>query len=168
MRKNGIWITIVCCLFAVTVSAQSRKPGLWELTTTMTWQQSPFPPGMPANAMMGGAPQTTQICLTQEQIDKFGAITPESRGHSCQLTNVVKSDHNMSADMVCTGRMSGKGSMESSWTDDLHAKGSSHFLGSMQIGPNTKPVEWTSHSTSVFKSADCGAVKPLPMPANQP
>lgn len=68
----------------------------------------------------------------------------------------------MTADMVCTGKMAGKATLESSWNDDSHAIGSIHFVGSIQMGTDSKPIEWTSHSTSEFKSADCGSVKPTP------
>jgi hypothetical protein len=34
----------------------------------------------------------------------------------------------------------------------------------MQMGPNATPVEYTIESTSAFKSADCGSVKPIQMP----
>ena len=59
MRKTRVWITMCFCLFAAAffASAQStRKPGLWEMTTTMTWQQSPMPPGAqaPPGAAFGG------------------------------------------------------------------------------------------------------------------
>jgi Protein of unknown function (DUF3617) len=170
MHTTRIWITLFCCLFAMSVfaAAQTRKPGLWELTTNMTWQQSPFPAGMGAppaggggNSPFGGGPHTTEVCFTQQQIDKYGAIVPQTSG--CQVTNVVKKTNSMTADMVCSGRMNGKGSMESSWTDDQHATGKIHFVGSMQLGPNSKPIEWTTTSTSFYKSADCGAVKPIPV-----
>jgi hypothetical protein len=153
---------------AVSVWAQERKAGLWELTTSQTWQQSPLPPGMggaaPGAAGSPFAPSThtTRVCFTREQIDKYGAIVPQSRG--CQVTNIVKKANSMTADMVCTGSMSGKGTIESSWTDSEHAKGKVHFVGSMHIGPNTMPVEWTTESSSVFKGADCGDVKPAPLP----
>ena len=42
MRKTRVWITLGCCLFAVAVIAwaqTTRKPGLWEITSIMTWQQ---------------------------------------------------------------------------------------------------------------------------------
>ena len=160
MRASRIQITVFCTLLAVAifVSAQTRKPGLWELTTTTTWQQSPFPAGSLAT---NSAPHTIQVCLTQQQIDKYGAVTPARPG--CQITNVVNKPNGMTADMVCTGRMSGKGTLESKFDGD-HATGSIHFAGTMQIGPDTKPIVWSSASTSVFKSSDCGDVKPLPMP----
>jgi len=163
MRTN--WITLGCCLLAMPVLAwaQSRKPGLWELTTTQTWQQSPFPAGMGgANSPFAGGTHTTPVCLTQEQIDKYGAIVPHTRG--CQVTNIVKKSDGMTADMVCTGAMSGKGTLESHLIDSDHAKGKVHFVGSIQAGPNAMPMEWTIQSSSVFKGADCGDVKPVPVP----
>jgi hypothetical protein len=153
MRTNRLWIAAGCGLFAVVFSlwAQVRKPGLWELTTTQTWQQSPFP------AAAAGGTHTAQVCLTQEQIDKYGAITPHSPG--CQITNVSKTASSMTADMICNGRMNGKGTLESTAIDGEHAKGKMHFVGTMRIGAESKPVEWTSESTSVFKGPDCGNVK---------
>ena len=153
-----------CCFFALTVSvrAQSRKAGLWELTTAQTWQQSPFPPGGDANSASAGGTHTTLVCLTQQEIDRYGAIVPRTRG--CQVTNVVKKGGGMTADWVCTGAISGKGIMESHMVDGDHAKGTLHFVGTLQARPNAKPVEWTTQSSSVFKSADCGDVKPVPLP----
>ncbi len=149
-----------CIITMLTLAwAQSRKAGLWELTTTQTWQQSPFPAGAPG----AGTPHTIKVCLTQDQIDKYGAIVPQTRG--CQVTNIVKKGQGMTADMVCTGTMSGKGTLESSSSDGEHAKGKVHFVGSIRAGTNSQPIEWTSESSSVFKSADCGGVKPFGIPA---
>lgn len=158
MRLARIRIALSCSLLAAAalVWAQSRKAGLWEMTTTQTWQQSPFPDGM---APPAGA-HTTQVCLTQQEIDKYGAIVPQTRG--CQVTNIVKKANGMTAEMVCTGAMSGKGTMESTLADADHAKGKVHFVGSMKMGAATKTVEWTVESSSVFKGADCGSVKPAP------
>jgi hypothetical protein len=164
MRMTRVWIILSGLLFvaAVFAWAQGRKAGLWEMTTTMTWQQSPLPAGMPAppNSPFAGGPRVTQVCLTQETIDKYGAPVPNSR-NDCQLTNVQKSDHGMTADLVCSGRMSGKGALHSEWPDPEHATGGVHFTGTVQARSGSMPVEWTSQSTSVFKSADCGDVKPI-------
>lgn len=158
MSKARLAILCVCCSLGALLPAQTRKPGLWELTTTQTWQQSPFPSG----AAPGSGPRTTKVCLTQEQIDKYGAIVPQSRG--CQITNIVKKGNGMTADMVCSGTMSGKGTMESTAVDGEHAKGKVHFVGSIQAGGKTMPIEWTTDSSSVFKSPDCGDVKPVVVP----
>ena len=173
MRKTRAALLIGCCAMGpvLCASGQSRKAGLWEVTSTMTWQQSPIPPEvmakMPANSPFGGGgAQTMQICVTQEQIDKFGSVPPQSRA-GCTVTNVVKGANSMSADMVCTGRMGGKGEIRSSWTDEDHAVGKVHFLGAMPMGSSTRPMEWTIDSTSVFKSADCGSVKPFQAPGDK-
>jgi hypothetical protein len=171
MHKTRLWIALGVCLGALAIFAwaqSNRKPGLWEMTSTMTWQQSPMPPGMTmpagANNPFGGGPRTTQVCLTQAMIDKYGAPMPQSRNNECQISNVVLKSTSMTADWVCTGRMAGKGTLESSWTDPNEAKGKVHFVGNMQMGPNSRTIEYTIETTSVYKGADCGSVKPLTMP----
>jgi hypothetical protein len=172
MRSNRTSITLGCCLLAIAVSASAqtnRKPGLWETTTTMTWQQSPLPPGMqaPPNSPFNGAPHTTQVCVTQAMIDKYGAPVPGSSRGNCQITNVSLKLTGMTATMVCSGQFSGSGTVESNWTMPDHAKGKVHFTGTMTMGPNSRPIEWTSESESVYKGPDCGSVQPLPMPADK-
>jgi len=106
-----------------------------------------------------------QVCLTQAMIDKYGA--PVSQNRDCQITNVAMRPTGMTAEMVCTGRMSGHGEMESSWAEGNVAKGKVHFAGTMVSGQNSMPVEWTVVSTSVYKGPDCGSVKPMPMPPDK-
>ena len=120
-----------------------------------------MPNGMTMPSM---GPQTTQMCMTQAWIDKYGA--PVSQSKDCQLSNVHMTATGMTADMVCTGKMPGKGTLSSSWSDGTTSTGKMHFTGSMQMGPNPLPVEWTLEFSSVYKGADCGKVKPLPMPSN--
>ncbi len=163
MRRIRVWITLASCVLVVAASASAldRKAGLWELTTTMTWQKSPY--GGAGNPATAGGPHSTPVCFTREQIEKYGAIIPPLHP-GCRIVNLVKKAGSMTADMVCTGKMSGKASLESSWSDAEHATGHMHFVGSIQAGPHTMPVEWTTESSSVFKGADCGAVKPFQMP----
>ncbi len=174
MRKTRIYIALGCCFLAMAIFAwaqANRKPGLWEMTSTMTWQQSPMPPGMTmppgANSPFGGGPRTTQVCLTQAMIDKYGAPMPSSRNGQCQISNVSLKPTSMSADWICTGMMTGKGSLESSWSDPDHAIGKVHFVGTMQMGPNSRPIEYTMVSSSVYKGPDCGSVQPMTMPAEK-
>jgi len=162
-----------CCMFALAVFAWAqavRKPGLWEMTTNMTWQQTPMPPGMTmppgANSPFSATTHTSQICLTQAMIDKYGAPMPQSRNGECQISNVALHPASMTADWICSGRMAGKGTLESSWADPNHAKGKVHFVGTMQVGSNTRTIEYTIESSSIYKSPDCGSVQPQPMPKN--
>jgi hypothetical protein len=161
-----------CCLFAIALFAWAqsvRKPGLWEMTSNMTWQQSPLPPGMTLPPGMkspfSGNTTTTQVCLTQAMIDKYGAAVPKS-DNDCKMANISKTLNGMTAEMVCSGRVNGKGTMEASWSDADHTKGKMHFVGTMQGGKNSMPVEWTVEFTSAYKGPDCGSVKPMPMPSN--
>jgi hypothetical protein len=171
MRKTRVWITLSCCLLAVallTWAQVNRKPGLWEMTSTRTFQQTPLPPGMTlppgAHSPFSTLTTTTQVCLTQAMIDKYGIPTSFSSG--CKLTNVVLKATSVSGEVVCTGTMNMTGTWQSSWSDPEHAKGSTHFVGTAQMGKTTGPVEFTTQTISVYKGPDCGSVKPPPMPTN--
>jgi hypothetical protein len=137
------------------------------MTSTTTWQKSPMPPGMtlPQGVANPFAPmtRTTEVCLTQEMIDKFGAPMPTGQG-GCTISNIVLKPASMTAEMTCTGKMNGHATLESSWPGGNTAHGKMHFTGAMQMGANAAPVEYTVESTSTYKGADCGSVKPLPMP----
>jgi hypothetical protein len=175
MSKTQIRAALGCCLLAAAILSWAqavRKPGLWQMTSTMTWQKTPMPPGV---TLPQGAPNpfasmtsTTQVCLTQEMIDKYGAPMPASQAQeSCTMSNVVLKPTSMTAEMTCTGRMNIHATMESSWPDGNTAHGKVHFTGTMQMGANSIPVEYTVESTSTYKGADCGSVKPLPMPPSK-
>ena len=168
MRKTSHWIVVCCCVLvlAVLAVAQARqKPGLWEMTTKMNWVQSPFPniPGMPNMAAQMSAPHTVQVCITKEMIDKYGGPMPQSRNNECKAENVKMGANSMTADWVCNGSMKGKGTVESSWTDENHSTSKVHFTGAMQMGPDAKTVEYIMEATSVFKGDNCGSVKPISM-----
>jgi len=164
MRKTKLWIAFLCCLSAAAVyaPAQTRPAGLWTLTTTTTWQKSPYGPGSAGRPANGG-PHKKDVCLTQEMIDQWGALLPQSHGN-CKIENKVDIPSGMTANWVCTGRMSGQGALKYTWSDVRHAEGSVHFVGSILDGEQTIPVEWTTQETAVFKSADCGGVQPPPLP----
>jgi len=146
-----------CVLFswflaATLAGAQDRKPGLYELTLT-TITVSPSASAYPA--------RVSQVCLTQDMIDKYGAIVPETLTHICQLTNVAKKPGGMTADLVCSGSLTGKGTLVVNWTDSEHAKGNIHFSGTMHPGQNEIKIEWSTTTSSVYKGPDCGAVKSI-------
>ncbi|HEY0784419.1 MAG TPA: DUF3617 family protein [Acidobacteriaceae bacterium] len=159
MRRTTIALTCICCCLAAL--AQTRKAGLWELTTTMTYHQSSSPSAPPAPR-----PHVTNICVTQEELDRYGAIVPRMPG--CQVTSVVKKPGGMTGEMVCSGSLSGKATLESAaieGSDGTRAKGSIHFSGTMGNGASVRPVEWTTSTTSVFKGADCGDIKTSTLPS---
>lgn len=139
--------------------AQSPKAGLYEVTSKMTWQQSPFPAGMQAPPGSGG-PHSAQVCVTQAQIEKYNGPKPEAHG-GCQVGNIQKHESGMTAEITCGAPMTGKGTVQTRWIDSGHSKSKVHFTGSMQMGPDSKTIEWTVESESTYKGSNCGTVKPL-------
>ena len=141
------------CFIAPTLAAtaQDRKPGLYEVTLVTT-TVSPTPEVHP--------PRTWQACLTQEMIDKYGAIVPENLSNVCQLVNVVKKPGGMTADIVCSAAIKGKGMLEVVWSDSEHSKGNLHFSGTIHPGDNDIKIEWNAVTSSVYKGPDCGTLKP--------
>jgi hypothetical protein len=165
MRKTQVCIPLACCLLATAsfAGAQSnRKPGLYEVTTTMTFEKSPMPPGMqaPPGSPFSGAPRTSTVCVSQAMIDKYGGPAPTPGRGDCQMTNVSIKAGGMTGTMTCTGQMAGTGTVEATFTDATSAQTKVHFTGTMQMGQRSAPVEWTMEADSSYKGADCGAVKP--------
>ena len=161
MRKAGIGIALAWFLFsaAVIVFAQEQeaphhygKAGLWEVTTTMTWQKSPVRTGTPGGPPAAGS-HTTEVCLTQAMVDA-GALFPQSRGE-CHIQNKVVKPGSLTANYLCTGKMKGMGNVESSFPDLEHVTGSIHFLGTLDVDRKQLPIEWTTTSSAVFKTAQC-------------
>ena len=172
MRSTRTLITVGCCLLALAVSAaaqSTRKPGLWEMTSTMTWQQSPMPPGMTmpagANSPFGGGPRTNQVCVTQAMIDKYGGPYSNPPRGDCKMTDISVKPDGMTANIQCSGQITATGTVKSTYVDANTAKTSVHLAGTMQMGPNSRPVDMTMESTSTYKGADCGDVKPVAVPA---
>lgn len=162
IRRKHLIASVGILVVALAALAQHPrpKPGLYEVTNKMTWQQSPFPEGMQAPSRERGAPHTAQTCITQAQIDRYNGPKPEASGGSCTITNIRKSANGMTADMSCGPPMSGKGTVETRWIDSGHSRSKIHFTGSMHVGQNLKTVEWTVDSDSIYKGPDCGSVAP--------
>ena len=162
MRSTRSWTILASCLATAVIFAwaQGPKAGLYDITTNMTWQQSPFPAGMGP----GGGPHTSQVCVTQEQIDKYNGAPPQTRP-GCQTSNVVKRDDGFSADISCPAPMSATGTVESTYTPDGHGKSKIHMTGQIAMGSSSKPIEYTIETESTYRGADCGNVKPIAPPS---
>ena len=206
MRSTRVCLALSCFFLLACLAANaqsSRKPGLYEVTSTMSFggssmpsaaqmpqmpagQQMPqniqlppgvqLPPGMqmpemPQSAQMpaGGnpmaAPHTIQVCVTQAMIDKYGGPNPAPPRGDCQMTDITMKPNGMKATMTCTGQMTATGTVESTYNADGSSKSTAHITGTMQMDPNSRPMDITVQSTSVYKGADCGSVKPVAMPA---
>jgi hypothetical protein len=192
MNKVGISIAVAGCLMGLAqlAPAQSKqKPGLWETTSSVSLNgqgmpqvpqgaQAPqnvqLPPGVTipqggAMAQRGGpmGPHTTQVCVTQAMIDKYGGPYQNPPRGDCQVSNVAVKPNGMTADLACSGQMTATGTVVATWTDGNSTETTMHMSGTMQMGQNSRPMDVTVHSTSVFKGPDCGSVKPLDIPVSK-
>lgn len=160
----GYWLLIG---LVAAWAQETRKAGLWMITSSTHIQQPGETPGnfgQPATSgnaaeTSGGAP----VCLTREIIDNYGVILPPSL-KDCELSNVQQNAASFKADMSCKGSYNGFGSVESTWTDPDHAVGKIRFVSKTRDTTNARALTWVQQSTAVFKSSDCGAVKPRRVP----
>ncbi len=164
MRQSQVWAAVVCLLLAGgdLVIGETRKAGLWEISSTTSWQKGPLVPGSGQDPSAQHT-RTRQLCLTQEMIDKYGALLPQSRG-DCKIEDKVLRSGGSTAKYICSGTMRGQGTLDKECPALQHAKGTLHFTGTMLSDAGTAEIEWTTVSTSTFKSADCGEIKPLALP----
>jgi hypothetical protein len=202
MRSTRVCLALSCSFLLVGLAAHaqsSRKPGLYEVTTVMSFgdasapagsqmpsgsqmppnsqmpqgMQAPgahMPPGMnmpqmPSSANPMGGPRTTQVCVTQAMIDKYGGPNPTPPRGDCQITDVNLKPNGMKAKISCTGAMTATGTVESSWKSDSSSKSTTHIAGNMEMGNNSRPIDITIQASSVFKGSDCGSVQPMTAPA---
>jgi len=127
--------------------------------------QMPQSAQMPSAANPMGGPHTTQVCVTQAMIDKYGGPNPAPQRGNCQVTDVTLKPDGMKARISCSGQMDATGTVESTWKADGTTKSTAHLTGTMQMGTRTQPIDVTTQSTSVYKGPDCGTVQPIQMPA---
>jgi hypothetical protein len=144
-----------------------QKPGLWEVTSQMTFAGMPQMPQMPQGVQSPFAPHTSQICVTQAMVDKYGGPMTQPQHGECQTTNVVIKPNGMSADIICTGQMNAKGTISTTFTDGNTTDMTMHIVGTMQMGSNGRPMDMTIHSVSTYKGPDCGDVKPIVIPPSK-
>ena len=148
--------------------AAHGKVGLWNVTTTMQMSNAPqIPPE--ALAMMkerhlpipgSGQPVTSQICMTQEQVNADKPPAMSNREESCDTKVLNQSPGLMEANVSCHGRMNGVGHIKVIWRGNEHYEGIYNFKGVM----NGQPHEMTTHYSGDYVKSDCGAVKPFVLP----
>lgn len=169
MLRTSKWITAcICIAMAAFAAAQSKqKPGLWEVTATMSMagmEQMPRAPQGAPGMSSPFAPHTSQVCVTQAMIDKYGGPNPQMPHGDCTMTDIVKKSDGMTAKLTCTGQMNVSGTVESTWPDPDTTHTTVHMVGDMQMGQMKHPVDMTMKADSTYKGPDCGNVKPIEAP----
>jgi hypothetical protein len=153
-------------LAPVAAFAAHGKVGLWNVTSTMDMKGMP---AMPPEAMemmkarhmpMPGQPFTTQMCMTQDQVNADKPPSVRNDDVSCDTKVLSSSPGAMHTQVTCTGRVNGTGDMQMSWRGTDHYEGTYSFKGES----GGRPQDMTTHYTGDFVKADCGTVKPYGPP----
>ena len=157
MNWTRIGMAVGCCLIALAGSAHAqRKAGLWEVTSSMSMGGMQNMPGMGA--------RTSQVCVTQAMIDKYGGPYSNPQNGQCQVTNVSLSPTGMTANLSCTGRMTMTGTVQTTFVDAGTTKTTVQMTSTL---PNGQTMNMTMQSTATYKGPDCGSVQPLAVPPSQ-
>jgi hypothetical protein len=164
MKKGLLLIAALTVVAPGVALAAHGKAGLWNITMTMSM---PDMPQMPPEAMAmmkargmkmpGMDPITTQICMTQADVDNDTLPPSRNNEENCQPHILSKTATSMTADMVCTGRMQGTGHIEVSYAGPEHYSSSFSFKGAME----GHATAMSSTSKGDWVKADCGSVKPF-------
>ncbi len=167
-RKSLVASATVALALTAVCHAQAHKAGLWDVTTKTIIQKRGDVEGRLNASQLGSSadaadPGSLPACYSSDLINRYGVVLPPSL-RDCELSNVTQSAGSFRADMVCKGSFNGKGSIESTWTDEDHVIGKVHFVSETR---DAQPmiVRWTQNVTAVFKSADCGNMRPRTVPA---
>jgi len=151
----------------VTAIAGHGKAGLWSVTTNMGGMPQMQMPQMTPEQMQqmqamgvhmpqsGPHGMTTQYCMTEAEVNADGP--PPSLQKQCKMENMHVTGNTMSADMVCTGEMQGRGHMTVTYDGPEHYSGKMAFTGS--AGGQTRNV--TDTFDGKWLSPNCGSVKPV-------
>ena len=188
------FIFACCLVGVAAHAQSKQKPGLWEMTSTMNMAGMPQMPQMPQGAQMpnvqlppgvtlppgvqmpqagampggmggpmGGA-HTTQVCVTQAMIDKYGGPYSNPPRGNCTVTDISVKDTGMTASIACTGQMTATGTVATTFIDSNSSSTKVHMTGTMQRGPDSRPLDVTIQSRATYKGPDCGSVKPAVLP----
>jgi hypothetical protein len=168
---------------ASAASAQSMKPGLWEITSKMQTasgqmerqmaqaqqQMANMPPeqrkmmeemmarqGVKMGAAGGGG-MTMKVCMTKEMVE-HNEMPSQQRG-DCKTTSQTRSGNTMKMAFACTNPPStGEG--------QFTFNGSEGYTMKMAVNTTVqgKPETMNMDANGKWLGADCGDVKPRAMP----
>ena len=169
--------TAPVCILALLVGLPSvvyaahGKAGLWNVSTNMQMAGMPAMPQIPPEALAqmraagvqmpqmsgGGMAVRSQFCMTADQVnaDKPPQVGPNDSG--CAFINMRVTGTQMSADLVCKGKMNGSGKVQMTYARDEHYDGDYSFKGTME----GTPADLHATMSGDWVSANCGTVKPV-------
>jgi hypothetical protein len=169
MRKAILFLGVAAVSIAAAgaaISAARIQPGLWRISTTLDMGQAMpqlTPQEIAQMRAMGvqlpapGQPMISEVCVTAAQAALDTPPNLERTQSGCAAQNVKNAGNKVSSDIVCTGRIQGKGVMETTYSGMTHYQGTYNFNGTAEGRPQSVKSAFSAN----FVSANCGSVKPL-------
>jgi hypothetical protein len=181
MRIQYFVAAAALAAFALPASAQSLKPGLWEMNhkmggnaqmdqamAEMAKQMAAMPPeqrkqmeammaqrGMQMPQAGKGGGMAMKVCMTKEQVERGEAPMQEG----CRVTTMSRSGNTTRMAYTCTNPPS---SGEGQFTYHSPEAYSSKMLVRTQVEGKTEQM--TMEGSGKWLGADCGAIKPAAPP----
>ena len=185
MTLRNARIALTCLALAASctgLSAQTIKPGLWEISSQMQGSKemneamaearkamADMPPEqrkMMQDMMAkqgiqmtpgSGAGMAIKLCMTQEMIDR-NEVAQHQKG-DCTHTNSARSGNTMKFSFVCTQPpSSGEGTVTFNGPDSYSVK----MQTASTVRGQTEKMEM--QSTGRWLGSDCGNIKPIAIP----
>jgi len=170
MRVSKRILIASCGIAALAVAAAPAiaahgKAGLWSVTVTTDMAGMPNMPDMsklPPEAQaamrahgvtMNGHTITAQHCMTQAQVDSNGPPPMRNR-KECTMANMTNGTNSFSADLTCTGEMTGTGHIQVSWDAPEHYAGKTSISGTANGHPFSTTTSFEGH----WVGADCKGI----------
>ena len=181
MKLKHVLPAATLALCALCVHAQSQAPGLWEHTFSMKSQGGEMEKGMAEmqkqmaamtpeqrkqveqmmasrGVGMGAQGTTVKVCVTPE--DAARKTEPKFR-EGCTQQIVQRSANTMKVKFECTKPQPMSGEGEMTFMSDKAYTGKSTVTSQV----NGKPQQMNMEMAGKWLAADCGDVKPRPVPA---
>lgn len=171
--------TAALMLGAASASAQTMKPGLWEVTTRMGGspemdktmaqmqkQLASMPPGQrkQMEEMLGkqgvgleANGMTAKVCITKEMIERGEMQTQQQA--NCKTTITDKTSRSMKIRFTCTNPPSSGEGVYTFQSDNAYTM-------NMKVTSAVKgaPKATTIDSSGKWLGSDCGSIKPVTLP----
>ena len=109
LRYIGVLAGCFSFLSAPALAADTMKPGLWEITSSMEMPGMPFQP----------PPQTVRHCYTPQEVKE----QPVPKDDNCKVTDLKSSAGKVNWKLECTGEMAGKGEGQIAFQGDSAYEG---------------------------------------------
>jgi hypothetical protein len=183
MQVKLVVAAAACAALALPLSAQTLKPGLWEISNKMDnpeinqqmaqmqQQLAAMPPeqrkqmeammaqrGMKMGTGAGGV-TSMQICMTKEMTERNDLWMQQQQQSNCKITSQSRSGNTMKMAYSCPNPpSSGEGEFTYNGSD---AYSSRMTVTSMRGG---KPQVMKMEGSGKWLGADCGNIKPIAPP----